>query len=1218
MADRNRKTIKWDFRGLNTVLLPDALPPGKSPMAINVNAAGDSKVQTRHGFDDVFGTGAAYLTDIRTYTALGTDNTPRVIVHDSGGRVYLDDGALKGTVGTGGTGASLIPYRPNQSPQPWMYAGNSTGYSKFSAPTAANVVTAQKVGIAEPQSPPDACPDGFQYREFTALAASWAQGGTAGAASDATRTTDTTTAIFIDPASISPATKIRYTAQVSGIYQAGETLAFTKNTGGTIAAVVEDVFPPINAGTALTVQSILYLNGTTGRCVVVPSPLQVGLTNKQSAGLRRGALIQIGSEVALVLMVTDGPNGQIAIEVSTSTTHAAGETIIGVLGIACSGLTSAVVGQTVAAAQINSAITTGVGTLTETLGTNPFNQAMGSAGTPQIDDLIHASLTVDVPASITEMKILFDVGDGSFTQNVLYYAVNPSTLQSAFTNAQTQLNTQLAQAQQAYQQALAATFPEGQHGLQRFIPIPPPPPSPTIASAGSYQWTELVFPISALTRIGNDQTKTLVNCNAVQILVNCTGNVNLRFGSIWVGGGSAPDVGDAFSVSGAQSPYLYRVRPRSALTGARGNPSPATRYGVNPRRQPVILTLPSASYDTQIDTWDIERFGGNVTSWRLVGSAKSSASTYTDIVFDDAALAGETLDFDNFEPWPTVDVPWQPSLGISGITAITIYGTAIVVRGTSPFPVTSLRWLPGTLLTLNGQLAYTLWNRPVAVAGGILIRIIENAGAPIVTSLAINEPLVANQPLPYLWGPDANGIIFGCGDPLRPGVFYSSKQFSPDATPDNAYDLTSPSEPLLGGEVIDGLALVASSNRWWMLQAAFGTPERWNPVETPAGAGLAAPYAHCTDGKMVYFWGKDGIYAMFPNAPAVSLTDVDLLNLFPHDSTPGADAEYAGFVVRAPDYSRAAHFRLSVINSTLNAHYQDSNGELCMLALDMTNDSSGHPRMAWAVVQTALNLTCSIQPDQPPGTLLSSSSAFPQGYFGNNEGIVYEGTNTLHDAGGDIDAAIATMEVDAGDGRVTKRWLDAALDTLPAAAGGIVITPVSGGTVAGSTDTIPNGARALSISPLGLLLKRFLGVLLTWSDQSNTQSVPTEVYEWSAEFVAQPILIRSWQSVPTSHNLRGYHHIRKIVFAYQSTAAVTLTITAYDGTSPAAITLPSTSGAYQKVEFVPTFNKGLLFTYVGTSAEPWAPILEDCEIWCGAWNRDIAYSTFTDLGGAEA
>lgn len=1229
------------------------MPPGKFPAAINVRADGDSKIRTRPGYVPSFSTGGKRITDMRAYSALGTDNRPRIIVHDSGGGVYLDDGALKGTVGSGGTGASVLAYRPNQSPQSWMYVANATGYKKFSAPDASNNVTARKVGIAEPQSMPEACPDGFQYNEFTALAANWAQAGTAGAPVDVTRSTDTVIAIFQDPASVSPASKVRYSVQVGTTipYQIGETLTFNKSSGGTVSAAVEDVYPPINGGTALTIQSIYYFAGTAGNCVIVPSQLPVGPVQtppnatipdavNQLAGLRRGSLVKLnGSEVVLVLNVTVGPQHQIAFECSTVSTHVAGETIVGVPAIACAGISSLVVGQTAAAAQINSVITKGIGTLTQVLGTNPFNLSLGTIGTPQEDDLLHVSFTTDIPANITELKILFDVGDGSFTQNILYFSVSSSVLQAAVTNAQTQVvvASQLTQNSAVYQAIYNSLINAGYSTFfanivltnnNKIVYDPTTGKTSIIGASGNSielnvpvgtgagQYTEVTVSIASLIRIGNDQTKTLANCNRVQILANISGNITLGFGSVWVGGGGQPDVG----ANG--SPYFYRLTPRSSTTGATGNPSPATRYGVLPRVQKVIVSLPSAGYDTQIDTWDIERYGGSVTSWRYIGSAPSSATTFTDNVLDSAALAGSELEFDNFEPWPTVDVPWIATVATAGITSISVYGTAIVVLGPSTaFLTTTLRWLPGTLLTLDGQSTYTLWNRPTAIAGGVLFRILENAGSPSVSTLVVNEPIVANQPLPYLWGPDANGVVFGCGDPLRPGVLYSAKQLNPDATPNNVYDLSPPSEPLLGGEIVDGLSLVASSRRWWQLQPAFTLPQRWLPIETPAGRGLAAPFGHCTDGKSIYFWAKDGICAMVPGLPAIALTDADLANLFPRDGVPGKDVTYAGYTFYAPDYSRAAQFRLSIINSILRAHYYDSNGNARLIVCDLQADSAGQPRLAWSADFGPDALTTSCQPEQPPGSLASVGISYAQAYFADAVGKVYTESDLSNDNGVAIACALGVPEWNADDARIPKQWLDAMVDAVPAGSAGILVTPASGGVAVGTPAAIAQGVtRLLSVVPLGNPLGNFLGVILSWSDNFLTQSVPTTILEWSPEFVAQPLLIRSWKSVPTSHGIQGYHHIRKIVFAYltQGVNPVTLTISATDGTSPAVLSLPGTGGLYQKVEFVPTFNKGLLFTYQGACPDAWAPIEQDCEIHVGAWERSGPYSVFTGLGGREA
>lgn len=1354
---KERKSFRAQFLGLNTRSQPDSLLPVKYPVAVNVRAAGDSAVQTRPGYELGFrvvehDSGARGITDIASFSTLGTDNRPRILVHIDSGSVALDTGAIVGSVGTGGPGASMLPFRPSQSPQAWMYVANQTGYQKFQAPNSVtDVVLQQKVGIAEPQLAPDAVPEGFFYNEFTRLAANWTQGGTAGATSDATRSTDTVVAIFADPSAASPPiTKVRYSVQVgTPQYQEGETLTFNKSTGGTIKAVVEDVFPPINGGTALTIQAITYLPaGAPGTCVVVPSQQPVDSTIPtfnavgqpaagttflpgQVAGLRRGSLVQLASEVCLVLSVTTGPQGGIAFQVTTTGTHVAGEAIVGIPAIACSGLTSAVVGQTVAAAEIDSAITVGIGTLSQTLATNPFNLALGAYGTPQANDYVHCSLKIDAPQNVTQIKVEFDIGDGSFTQNALYYAVSIAALQAAVSNTATQLTALQQTAQQdlitSYAVDLTQYPADGSQPDQSTVyerqQLPQvtntdatQPNAPDFASTGATQWTEVKFPISGLTRVGNDQTKTLANCNAVRITAQVTGSIALGFGSTWIGGGGQPDVG----LQGA--PYFYRVRPRSALTGARGNPSPATRYGVLPSRQSVLLTLPYGGYDPQIDTWDIFRYGGTALSWRYVGSAASNQGHYFDNVFDDAALAGEVLDFDNFEPWPSVDVPYLATVGDATTQGITVYGTLLNLQTTNPSKIA--RWLPGTLLTLNGQNTYTLFNRPVSIAGGFLLQTIENMGSPSVQSLSVQEPNIANQILPYCWGPDSNGVVFGVGDPLRPGALASAKQNNPDSTPNNIYDLVQPGEPLMNGLVIDGLSFVASSRRWWALQAAFALPQRWNPIEFPGGRGLAAPNGLCTDGKLIYFWAKDGIYSMVPLGVATSLTDADLLNLFVRgNDQPGEDVTYGGFTFYAPNYAYAASFRLAIVNSELKAHYVDSTGHRRTIVLDMSLDGGGRPRMAWSSDQYNDPISVSFQPPQPAGTLSTSSggSTYKQCYLADTAGVVYTEKQNANDNGAAIHAALGTFELDGGDIRGNEQWADGWVNLIPASAA-VTITPMSGGVgVAAPTSVSQSTSRIQQIISVGgSLFESYVGLLTQWIDNFSLQSVATEVIGWELTYFPQPITIDNafgswdnagvedakyfqgfrlhadtfnatkglvirdadtlathpfspaikqngetivaysfdtpffahlvrdepasdgvdwrrfgiewifqptperaynWETQPTTHGLIGYHHIRKLIFSYYATAAVTLTITCTnqpdgtpDGTSPAVITLPSTGGQLRKIEFVPTFNKGMQFAYKGVSTEPWSPLLDKCEIYVGKWERSGDYSIFVNLG----
>lgn len=1236
MADRTRQTFKARFRGMNVVTHANALQEGKYPIAVNVRGEGEDSVGTRPGYLINFATGGSRATDMKAYATLGTDNKPRILVHDLSGRVYMDDGGLKGTVGSGGPGASMIPFRPNQSPQSWMYIANPTGYQKFSAPTAANVVTQAKVGIAEPQSSPEVCEDGILFTEFTGGASAWTKAGTGGTLTDATRSSEITGGVFADPNSVSPAYKTRYSVHVGTAikYQIGEVLLFT-TSGGSVTAVVEDVLPAI--ASTLVSQSVTYFSGTTGRCVIVPTQIAVGPSTPifdmngnptagstfvpgETATLRRGSLITIGVggtlETVMVLSVTSGPNGIICFECITTNNHPPGEMILGVPAIVCSGLTGVATSSVASSADITTVATKGIATWTKTLSTNPFSTMLGTVGVPQSSDYVHISLLVDNSANLDEVKIQFDIGDGTFTGDYLYYSIDISSFQDVANNLITQFAGLTAdEKKKVIEEAGAvARSTSGTIFDKLKAYIEARKLYGEKFAIGTSPWTEILFPISSLKRVGSDQSKSLINCGKVQILANCNDGVSMAFSSIWVGGSGQPDVGSQ------GSPYFYRVRPRSITTGAKGNPSPSTRYGATPRRQRNIVSLPSAAYDTQIEVWDIFRYGGTVTSsnadvvgspWRMIGTISSSQTVFIDNVFDDAALVGEALDFDNFEPWPSVDVPFQGTVGDGNITAITVGGTIINVIGTT-FPTSIVKWLPGTLITLDGVNVFTLWNRPVAITGGYLFVVMENAGSPTVTTISVNEPNVANQVAPYVWGPSSEGVVFGVGDPLRPGVLNSSKQNDPDSSPNNVYDLTPPSEPLLGGEIVGGMSVCASSERWWALQPAFGTANRWQPMEFPAGRGLAAPWGHCTDGKIIYFWAKDGIYALPLFGNAVSLTDTDLYTLFPHDRTPGKDIVYAGVTVHAPDYKRASQFRMSIANSILKAHYLDTSGSQRTLVLDMSLDASGNPRMAWSVDVYYNAITTSYQPEQPEGTLSTSTVLYAQEYLSDSAGIVYVSQATCSDNGHSITAYLALPEWDAGDGRVSKQFLDAMLDCIPIS--GMTVTPVSDTLALGSGIPIYSSAvRSQSVVPVGsAVIVPYLGLLITWTDTSSSSSVNS----WSLEFVAQPLSIRFWESVPTTHGMEGYHHIRKLILSYAARAAVTLTITSYDGISPAVITLPSTGGSFVRVEFIPSYNKGMLYTYMLSSSDVFA--FSDIEVQVGAWERSSNYSIFRDLGGNPA
>jgi len=1188
---RKRDGERFQFLGMKTNSSPDSMPPGKYPYALNIREYSANSVRTRPGQAPRFSTVGVgrVITDIRAYSVLSTDNLPRILVRDSLDAIWLDNGVSVGAlggVGIRGLGVSMIPLRPNQSPNPWMYIASGNDYQKFSAPSGSNVVTQRKVGIAEPQTPPDAAPS-QQFQSYIGfpVGPGYTLAGTAGAGGTATRSSDTVTAVFPDPAggifSLQVSSSVQYQRQQVILIQ-----------GATF--VIQDVFPPLPT-TALTISSITYFSGTTGRCVIVPAGLvstagtggQSLLSEVLLASLRRGALVMIGAEVVFVLSATAGPDGTISFETSTVNPHTSADTLTGVAAISV--FAGAAAGQTISGLDNTFQVTAGIGMATITLGSNPF---VITGTSFQAEDYIHVSMNIDNLLNLTEFKILFDVGDGSFTQNFYYYTVRPSDVVAGVANTL----TQLAAAQTVTQRAIidSENAAASKNQLQTA--------SSAQTSPGSSQWSEIIFPIGALTRVGNDETKTLQNVTKVQLLFNASGTINVATSSFTIFGTFSPDVG------AVGAPYLYRVRPRSSITGVRGNPSPATRYGINPRRQKVTVTLPSAAYDSQIDTWDVFRYGGSVTSWRYIGSTPSTNSTFTDNYDDSAATVGEALDFDNFEPWPSIDVPLN-------VTATTVTGTIAAV--TVPPGTNVLRFLPGNLVRIGGRNVYTLWARPTLISGtSYLFQFVENAGAGTNLAVSIYEPALAQQLLPYMWGPDASGTIFAVGDPLRLGTLYFAKNYAPDSAPD-AYNLeiSVPSEPLLGGEVLDGLSLVASTERWWAL---FPQPQdvrqRYSIVQQPFARGLAAPYGHCNDGVSVYWWAKDGIYSSTQG----SLTDADLYNLFPHEGVKGETVTIAGgYTLTPPDYSRAGTFRLAFDSGYLYASYQDSTGAYVNLVCRVAT-------AAWRVDAYAVPVSVFYKPEQQAGTLLTNTTLYDRLLMGNTSGWVSAQLDRADDinasgvATSAISCVVTTREDDGGDVRAPKQWGDLFLDATPASATGLVVALLSQNSLVATLPTLATAAtrtrQPLSVSTAGPIVSEFLGIQLRWSDDFATQSVPTTLYIWQPSFDVQPARDIEWFTFGTTFGLDGYHHLRQIALAWVSTAPITLTITSYDGLSPAAITIPSSGGAYKKQLFPVGANKGLLHNFHAVSAAPFQVFLADSEFYVGQWGRTGAYLAAKSLG----
>src|SRR4029079_7108310 len=133
------------------------------------------------------------------------------------GRIFVDvdSGAQVGIINdSGSSGVSMLPFRPNQSIEPWVYIAGAAYYRKFSTPDATNHVVVQLAGIEEQHAPPEICNNAFSYYNFIGAASNWAASGTAGTIFDVDHWSgsNTTGAVVLpDPAS---GPYVRYSIEV--------------------------------------------------------------------------------------------------------------------------------------------------------------------------------------------------------------------------------------------------------------------------------------------------------------------------------------------------------------------------------------------------------------------------------------------------------------------------------------------------------------------------------------------------------------------------------------------------------------------------------------------------------------------------------------------------------------------------------------------------------------------------------------------------------------------------------------------------------------------------------------------------------------------------------------------------------------------------------------------------------------------------------------------
>lgn len=1015
----NRIPNKFAYSGMDIHHPPDLMPPGKCSLLFNMYPdLQNGTMVMRPALDQLATTVSGVpIHSISRLNDSFTSSFTRFV--GSGSVLYSGSGGTLASLDTGFSGnpLAMVPYRPPQSPQSWMYVYDSSRQQRYKADNS----TKQNIGIAAPTLEPSAVRIQPLYDTVDNATATWssssAVGGSITGPSTVARVPSSAFAsvILYDVGStgmicvLPSATNYEWMTAGSMVVIGSETV------------VIEQVFPSTYS---TTVGAIQYDTGSTGLCTIVPAvPLP---------GLARNMLLYLNSTVYVrVLNVTAGPDGSYSFRCNTaSTTVAAGQTIVAGPNFRCwvnsthiggggSPLTGNSINFTFTPSPSN-------GTMSGILSATPGTGNLSFAGSRPLlnEDYMHVSVAFDAPQYVTEIHVMLDVDEttNDFNHNYYYYVLRQGDFQQSVIGGNTTLGDQLSAITASIQSQLASEESFDTSNPQPPYPAPQVPsaasPSPEQIQVGGTQWLEAMFKLENLTRVGSDASRTLANVAKVGFAVFTSGGTaNVYFGGWWAGGGYGPDC-DFNSYGNQFAEIQWRYQYYNSLTGAKSTVSPETRNGEILRRQGINITA-NNSPDAQVDTILFERRGGTNPDWHYVGSMPvggGGVTTFLDNVTEAAAQIGTPLEVTSYQPWPVTDVPRTGTASVVGTSVVYVSGDHFNVR-----------WLRGTEIIIGGN-TYSLYAPPSSTT---VLQLAQNIPPPSGNfTWSIPEATIEGQPLYGAWLDESNNRIMAVGDPLNPGILYFSNVNNPDGASDSGYiEVTPPSEPLLNGFYDEGANYVFSNSGLYRVDSTPGSANPYVAHKLTGVEGMAGPWAFDHKRRNLYWWGPDGIYGYQFGAAGEMLTQ-DLYPLFPHagqhgqQGIPGVPVSIAGNTIYPPNYANASFLRIGYSESFVYATYQNTN--TVFEALVYSLEAKG-----WRKDQYTPNVAL---------FWLEEGVANPLLLVGGTDGDLYNVSSTATaDHGGAVSWLVLPPVQNAGDSRALKQWGDLWIDYSAANTVGIQV-----------------------------------------------------------------------------------------------------------------------------------------------------------------------------------
>ena len=480
---------------------------------------------------------------------------------------------------------------------------------------------------------------------------------------------------------------------------------------------------------------------------------------------------------------------------------------------------------------------------------------LDSIGGAQADDedVINLYLKVSDPTSIEEIRVKFDVGAGTFTDDYYEKAINPTTFQDAVDGLtpalQAALNRLYNRASGQLDNRYLPIDSGGNDNFPGFLPEDDPALlglRPIEFLSGDNVWSRIQIKRNEFLKVGlaGIPGKTWANVNAWRILIktNQNGSVTASFDDFYLFGGSGPDVFGGV-------PFEYRMTYYNENTGEESSPSVpmVSENFVSPKRQPVKITW-SVPSDAQITHVRIYRKGGVLPDAfrhiRRDSGVAVGAGTYTDNFSDSNIASNKVLEFDNDPP-----------------VSVTLPSPVSTTLGTSVTAGSSQTVTPGSMTNIY-------LNQILTIDEG------SNEETVVVTATTGSQFTAyfqrAHTSSARVYGVDRRGQAMNlaaaafermwlAGDPNNPNrLYYSKRQRASSFGPQNYIEIGNPEDPIMA--VIAphrGQLFVATLSRWW--RVLDGTIPR--PVPTSSRIGLKASFAWCLAEGMILYLSHDGIYA---------------------------------------------------------------------------------------------------------------------------------------------------------------------------------------------------------------------------------------------------------------------------------------------------------------------------------------------------------------------